>query len=405
MSDKWRVVSVVALGEFLAISLWFSASAVTPALVEAWALKSGDAAWLTMSVQIGFVVGALLSATFNLADIWAPRRLFAAGAWVGAGATFLFAAVADAPAPALVLRFTTGVALAAVYPVGMKIMATWMKSDRGLGLGLLVGALTLGSALPHLLRAFGSAGDWRIVLYSAGALAVLGGFLVLRYGAQGPYQTQSPPFNWRFIGQALADRGVRLANFGYLGHMWELYAMWTWVPLFLLGVYESAESFPFTQDPARAAAVMAFAVIGVGAVGSLAAGVLADRFGRTTITIASMLISGASAVIIGFTIEHPLTATVVALVWGVSVVADSAQFSTAVSELSPRAYMGTALTMQTAFGFLLTLASIRLIPVLVQWVGWQWAFAALAVGPAVGTWAMVRLRRSPHARLLAEGRG
>ncbi len=402
MSEKWTTIMWLAIAELLAMGLWFSASAVTPALTEAWDLTTGDAAWLTMAVQIGFVVGAFLSALFNVADVWRPRTVFALGAFLGAAANASIATFDGGFGFALAMRFVTGFSLAAVYPVGMKVMATWMKEDRGLGLGLLVGALTVGSASPHLIRAFGGVNNWQLVMYVASGLAVVSGLILLRIGKLGPYRAAPAPFRVKYIFEALQDRGVRLANFGYLGHMWELYAFWSWVSLFLL------ESFYISglSNAETLASLTTFAVIGIGGLGSLLAGRLADQWGRTRTTIVSMAISGGCATVIGFFFGgSPVVITIIALVWGFAVVADSAQFSTAVSELSDRTYMGTALTMQTSLGFLLTLVSIRLVPILVDWVGWQWAFVFLALGPVFGIWAMWLLKQSPDAVKLAGGRG
>ncbi len=395
-------LGLLALVDLLAMSLWFSASAVVPELREAWGLDDAGAAWLTTSVQLGFATGAVLSALLTLSDLWDPRRLIAGSALVGATATAAIAVFADGLALTVFLRFVTGVALAGVYPPGMKMVAGWFRAGRGMAIGVLIGALAVGSAMPHLLRPLGGIGAWRPVLLLASGFAVVAAVLAAAGLRAGPHQAPAAPFDPRAVRRMFADRATMLANGGYFGHMWELFAMWTWIPAFLAASFAADSSAGTTRS---LASYLAFGTIAAGGLGAAAAGILADRVGRTAVTSWSMVVSGACCLVIGPLFGGPVwPVAAVCLVWGFAIVADSAQFSACVSELAEPEYVGTALTLQTAIGFLLTIATIRLIPVWESWFGWEWAFAPLAIGPALGTWSMLALRRRPEAARIAGGR-
>lgn len=393
-----RALLLTALGQLLALSLWFSASAVAPQLGVEWGLDTGGEAWLTLAVQVGFVAGALISAVLNVADVVPARRLFFMSAIGGAIANLALLTVdRGETALAIGLRLLTGMFLAGVYPAGLKVMAGWFRSGRGMALGVLVGAVTVGSASPHLIRGLGF--EWHGVLAAASGLAMLGAVVMLGVG-DGPHEVPTPRFRWSQVAVVASNRGVRLSTLGYLGHMWELYGMWTWVGAYLAASAESAgTSF-------GSVAVITFLVIAIGGAGSWWAGIAADRLGRTRVAGTAMVISGSCALLTSVVFgAGPWLVVPLLLVWGLSVVADSAQFSAMVTETASDETRGTALTLQTALGFLLTLVTIRAVPAIAEGATWRWAFPILAVGPALGTWAMVRLARSPMASQLAGGRG
>ncbi|HUE70539.1 MAG TPA: MFS transporter [Pirellulaceae bacterium] len=407
-SSKWQQLLLLALIQWLAMTLWFSASAVAGPLTEVWQLSGGKQAWLTISVQLGFVIGAFVSAVFNLADRIAPPRLMAMCSLLGAG---LNAAIplaitdelgkSDSGFLAVVLlRMATGVMLAGVYPVGMKLMATWFVRGRGLAIGVLVGALTVGSASPHLMKAFVEPEKWPTVMIVSSAAAVAAAILAATLARTGPHLPSAAKFDWTYFARMWRDEAVRRANFGYLGHMFELYAMWAWAPVLV------AQSLHKGGYTAEAQAQAGFAVIAAGGAGCILAGLWADRIGRTYTTIACLVVSGGCALVAGSLFSYPLLLVAVCIVWGFAVVADSAQFSTAISELCDPQYVGTALTIQTCAGFLLTTLTIRAVPAVLgdsSSPNWPLATAMLAIGPLFGIYHMAMLRQLRAAEKMAGG--
>lgn len=380
MSDKTRNLALLVAAIALAPAVWFAGTAAVPALLAAGAVTRAEAGWLTASVQAGFVAGTLVSAVFALADRWNARALFLLSALVAGAGTAAQALIEPAGFGAYALRFLAGAAMAGIYPVGMKLASGWAKGDLGLLIGMVVGALAVGSAAPHALPAVLGTLDWRAVYLAAGAIAVVGGLLILPF-RPGPVEAKRPPFKPAQALEAWRNRRLRLANLGYLGHMWELYAMWAWVGLFLAS--RGTEAPP---------GVITALVVASGAVGCVALGLLADRFNRARMAAAAMLASGTCAMLIGPASQWSLALTLVlAAVWGVTVVADSAQFSACTALCSPPEYVGTMLTVQTSAGFLLTVPVIQLMAWAVPALGWGWSFAILGLGPLLGAAAMLRL--------------
>lgn len=388
---RWRTLAILACAELLGMSLWFAASAVAPQLGERWRLSPAELGWLTAVVQLGFVCGTALAALLNLADIVPSRLLFSVSAVVGAAANTALLIVPSYGA-ALASRLFTGFALAGVYPPAMKMIATWFRAQRGLAVGTIVGALTVGKAGPYLVHAFPGAGEAPVVLTSSVG-AILAAMLVLIWYREGPYPFPPRRFSWGLVATVVRERRWRLATGGYLGHMFELYSAWTWIPVF---VATSAAAAGVPPGPAREslASLVSFSAIAVGGVGCVWGGLVADKRGREWLVTMAMVASGGCAALIGFTFGHGMWLLVpVALAWGFFVIADSAQFSVLVTESVPPHAVGTALTVQTSLGFLLTMVSIQLVPPVAHAVGWRWAFVMLALGPVVGIASIRRLVR------------
>tara|TARA_R110000868_G_scaffold335406_1_gene596251 strand:+ start:97723 stop:98949 length:1227 start_codon:yes stop_codon:yes gene_type:complete len=397
--NKSLAVGMMTVCQLMALALWFSATAVLPQLRAEFDLGAVQSSLFTSAVLLGFVLGTLVSAFFGLADRVEPRRFWAVSALVAATANLLILTVPIDGIVVIVLRLITGVCMAGIYPIGMKMVATWSRGDTGFLIGLLVGALTMGSALPHLFVVAVPL-DWRLVIIAASVSAYIAGIAIL-FVKLGGTPGRSPRFDPRMVRQIWSNKAFRHACYGYFGHMWELYAMWGWIGLFLYG----ALSVRTYENPGIWAALLTFAIVGVGAFGSLAGGWLADRIGRTTVTMAAMAMSGLCALVAGALGDAPLVVLIViCIVWGISVIADSAQFSSCVIELADPHQVGTALTMQNAIGFIIALGSIHLVPVIADAFGWWGAFAMLAIGPLLGFIAMGRLRAMPEATQLAGGR-
>lgn len=397
---RGRSLIYVSLATFFSLSVWFSTNAISGALELEKSIDESSIAVLTIAVQLGFVFGTLVIAITNLSDLFNARTLFFVCATMAAVMNLLVIPIESAPL-LIAARFATGAFLGGVYPPAMKVISGWYKKGRGFALGTMVGALTIGSGSPHLLRSVFS-DNWQAVIIGSSVLAILGGVVLRLLVIDGPHDVKGAKFNPRYLTGALRERAPALALTGYLGHQWELYAMWAWIGAYMLYVVGDHSVVGTSLDLTSA---LTFSVFLAGAIACSYAGVWSEKIGRTTVTSIAMIISGGIAAFVGFIpSDMPVLIVVLVIVWGAAVIADSAQFSTAMTELSDPAYRGTMLTFQTGVGFALTAVSIWLLPIVKDSHGWGWAFSMLALGPVVGTLAMLRLRSIPEASKLAAGK-
>jgi MFS family permease len=380
------------------MSLWFAPNAVAAQFTALWHLTPQQAGWLTTVVQLGFVAGTAVSATLNFADIFPARTLFSVSALLGAAANFsiLFAGGFSS---GLVARFATGFFLAGVYPPAMKMISTWFKDQRGLAIGCIVGALTIGKATPYLVHAFPSAGISQVISI-ASLCAIAGSLLIAFTYSDGPHAFASRRFSWGLVTLVTREREWRLATLSYLGHMFELYAFWTWIPVFLAASIAAKNGT--APQLGGMVSLISFSVIAVGGIGCVWGGLYADRKGRERLVRVALLWSGACCLLSALMFGAALMVVVpFAIVWGFFVIADSAQFSALVTESVPSHAVGTGLTLQTSLGFLLTMLPMQLVPWIAGKTGWQWALALLALGPAVGIAAIQTLAQVRRERLQA----
>jgi MFS family permease len=398
---RWRMLGLLSIAELLGMSLWFAGSAVALQLATRYGVSVDQTVWLTTVVQFGFVCGTAAAALLNLADLIPSRWYFAVAALIGA-AVNAGVATTSSFSVALVLRFLTGCALAGVYPPAMKMASTWFRSRRGLAIGTVVGALTVGKATPYLVHSFPNASA-ESVIFTASAFAAIAGMLVALFYGDGPYPFPPRPFSWGLVRSVFKEREWRLSTGGYLGHMFELYSYWTWIPLFI-GESLVASGMKASPTTSSLASLVAFTAIAIGGIGCVWGGLVADVRGRERLVTIAMAVSGVCSLLIPLAFGHSLLILApITWIWGFFVIADSAQFSALVTESVPAHSVGTALTIQTSLGFLLTMVSIPLVPPIARLVGWKWAFPMLALGPAAGIAMIRRLVKLKRSRATNAG--
>jgi MFS family permease len=380
-----RILPVIVAAQFAGVAIWFAGNAVLGDLQRAWGLPEAALGYVTSAVQLGFIAGTLAFAFLALADRYSPRLVYLVCSLLGALAN-LAAVAADGSLPALLAtRFVTGFFLAGIYPVGMKIASGWYQKDLGNALGLLVGALVLGTAFPHLLKGLGQSWPWETVLLGVSLLCATGGVLMYRLVPDGPHLGGGAKFDPAALAAVFRSRGFRASAFGYFGHMWELYAFWAFVPLALAA-----------RPGVGNVSLWAFAVIAAGALGCAGGGLVSLRAGSARVAVAQLAASGACCVASPLLFAAPLPVFLAFLLfWGVAVVGDSPQFSALNAANAPRALVGSALTIVNCIGFAITIFSIQLLNAAAAWMPVQYLFVLLAPGPVIGLLAMRPLLRSP----------
>jgi MFS family permease len=396
--SKPLILTIVSIALLFSVTVWFSANAITPQLIVLWNLNQADLVILSTILIIGFVLGGFVYSIFNLPDIFKTPLFFSFNAILAALGNFL-AALSPNFIFFITFRFITGFFLAGVYPTSMKLISSWYKRNRGFAIGLLLGALTAGSGLPYIFNLTGLP-NWRILLSISSLLAIIGSVLIFIFIKEGPHLVKGAKFKFSNIKELFGKKSIRYANYSYFGHMWELYAFWVWIPKFLQEVHSRTNP---GIDVNLYFSLGTFLIFISGAIGNIIGGKIADKIGRTKFNIIMSATSGTSSLIIGFFLQNYVIALVIAVIWGLTVVPDSPQYSAMISELSDPAYIGTALALQTAIGFAISNITIWLLPFIVELIGWTYGFSLLVLGPIIGIISLIKLRREPDAVKIALG--
>ena len=397
--SKPLILTIVSISLLFTLTVWFSANAITPQLVNLWDLNQANLALLSIILIVGFVLGGFIYSVFNLPDLVKTPLFFSLNAFLAALGNLL-AAFSPNFIFFTTFRFITGFFLAGVYPTSMKLISSWFKRNRGFAIGILLGALTAGSGLPYIFNLTGLP-NWRILLSISSLLALIGSILIYIFIQEGSHLVKGAKFQFSNIKELFSKKSVRYANYSYFGHMWELYAFWVWIPKFLQEVHSRTNpgisvNLYFSMGT--------FLVFVFGALGNIIGGKVADNIGRTKFNIIMLVISGFNSLIIGFFLNNAVAALLIAIIWGLTIVPDSPQYSAMISELSNPAYIGTALAIQTTFGFALSNISIWLLPIIINLTGWTYGFMFLAVGPFFAIFSLMKLRNEPDSQLIAQGR-
>ena len=387
MNRPAHILPVIIFSQFAGTSLWFSGNAVVLDLQRDWGLGEQSVGYITAAVQLGFVGGTLIFAFLAIADRFSPRRVFFACSVTGALANIALLAAPESLSALLLLRFTTGFFLAGIYPVGMKIAAAWLEKGLGRALGYLVGALVLGTAFPHLIRSTGADLSWQQVMIGVSILAAVGGVLMLVLVPDGPYLPKGSAFNPRALAIIFRSRSFRASAFGYFGHMWELYGLWAFIPIWLFAYSEM-------NDITLNVPLWSFLVIAVGFFGCAVGGVISVKIGSAKVAAVQLTVSGICCLLSPIFFIADLTLFIIFLfVWGITVAGDSPQFSALNAQNAPREYVGSALTIVNSIGFLITVFSIQLVNSLLPLIGPEYIFWLLIPGPVIGLWMMKPLLR------------